>query len=383
MNKYLFISILSLLCLSELVAQEEYIGLSRAELNTLTTMASDRGNSADLQRLTNYQSFLDDLDTLYQVFSNKLVEAETSPTLKTQLNARLNALDGLSYFGMKHREYKRADNQVEAQLNLAQYYSSLEKLELKDYFMALDISESPLETSNNQGLSYRAGFSKAKFGYYMGMGLNYSIVSFVSEEVELGSIEGSRSDNSIGGISRDFFLGISYQLNPQFSGFLELGFSGQSLNNSTEASFSDPGYPEGDFTYTVTRDIQHRYTDFRLGGGYQLNKLQLELGLQFSFLNALAMSFDFDDSFSDETTSNEYDPDEDYGFNKTRTFLMLGANYPWYSFKVSNQNATLDAYFRLSIGLSSVLDDESTVNDFRDAESFSNSLLHLGLRLRL
>jgi hypothetical protein len=383
MTKYIFISLLSLLGLFELVAQEEYIGLSRAELNILTTMAADRGNSAEYERLTNYQAFLNDIDTLYQVFSTKLIQVETSLALKKQLNARLTALDGLSYFGMKYREYKRADNQVEAQLNLAQYYSSLEKLELKDYFMALDISESPIETSNNQGLSYQAGFSKAKFGYYMGMGLNYSIVSFVSEEVDLGSIEGGRSDNSIGGISRDFFLGISYQLNPQFSGFLELGFSGQSLNNSTEASFSDPGYPEGDFTYTVTRDIQHRYTDFRLGGGYQLNKLQLELGLQFSFFNALEMSFDFDESSSDETTSNEYDPDEDYGFNKTRTFLMLGANYPLYRFNVSNQNATLDAYFRLSIGLSSVLDDESTVNYFRDVESFSNSLLHLGLRLRL
>jgi hypothetical protein len=383
MKKHLFTSFLSLLCLSQLVAQEEYIGLSRAELNTLTTMAADRGNSADLQRLTNYQAFLNDIDTLYQVFSTSLIQAETSAALKAQLNARLNALDGLSYFGMKYREYKRADNQVEAQLNLAQYYSSLEKLELKDYFMALAISESPLETSNNQVLSYQAGFSRANFGYYMGMGFNYSIVSFVSGEVDLGSLEESRSDNSIGGLARDFFLGISYQLNPQFSGFLELGFSGQSLNNSTEILFLDPGVPEGAFTYTVTRNVQHRYTDLRLGGSYQLDKLQLQLGLQFSFLNALEMNYEFDDSFSDETTSNEYDPEEDYGFNKTRSFVMLGANYPLYAFNIAQKRASLDAFVRLSISLSSVIDKDSEQNFFNDFEKFNNNLIHLGLSLRL
>jgi hypothetical protein len=249
--------------------------------------------------------------------------------------------------------------------------------------MALAISESPLETSNNQVLSYQAGFSRANFGYYMGMGFNYSIVSFVSGEVDLGSLEESRSDNSIGGLARDFFLGISYQLNPQFSGFLELGFSGQSLNNSTEILFLDPGVPEGAFTYTVTRNVQHRYTDLRLGGSYQLDKLQLQLGLQFSFLNALEMNYEFDDSFSDETTSNEYDPEEDYGFNKTRSFVMLGANYPLYAFNIAQKRASLDAFVRLSISLSSVIDKDSEQNFFNDFEKFNNNLIHLGLRLRL
>jgi hypothetical protein len=381
--KKLILAIIGFLCFTELAAQEQYIGLNGVELTSLATMAVEQENTAETQRVALYTNFLSNLDTLYTAFSTKLSEGETSPALKRQLSSRLGALDELTYYASAYRDYQRIGNSIEAQLSLAQYYATLDKLELREYFNALKESNNDIEISSEGRPSRKPTYTSSGLSYYMGIGLNYSIVSFASVEFDPGTIEFSQSDNSIGGLSRDFYLGISYQLNPQFSGFLELGFSGQSLNNSTEILFLDPGVPEGAFTYTVTRNVQHRYTDLRLGGSYQLDKLQLQLGLQFSFLNALEMNYEFDDSFSDETTSNEYDPEEDYGFNKTRSFVMLGANYPLYAFNIAQKRASLDAFVRLSISLSSVIDKDSEQNFFNDFEKFNNNLIHLGLSLRL
>jgi hypothetical protein len=381
--KKLILAIIGFLCFTELAAQEQYIGLNGVELTSLATMAVEQENTAETQRVALYTNFLSNLDTLYTAFSTKLSEGETSPALKRQLSSRLGALDELTYYASAYRDYQRIGNSIEAQLSLAQYYATLDKLELREYFNALKESNNDIEISSEGRPSRKPTYTSSGLSYYMGIGLNYSIVSFASVEFDPGTIEFSQSDNSIGGLSRDFYLGISYQLNPQFSGFLELGFSGQSLNNSTEILFLDPGVPEGAFTYTVTRNVQHRYTDLRLGGSYQLDKLQLQLGLQFSFLNALEMNYEFDDSFSDETTSNEYDPEEDYGFNKTRTFVMLGANYPLYAFNIAEKRANIDAFVRLSISLSSVIDKDSEQNFFNDFEKFNNNLIHLGLSLRL
>jgi hypothetical protein len=379
----LILAIIGFLCFTELAAQEEYIGLNRVELTSLATMAFEQDNTAEIQRIALYTSFLSDLDTLYEVFLSKLSEGETSPALKRQLNSRLGALDELTYYASAYRHYKRVGNSIEAQLSLAQYYATLDKLELREYFNDLKESSNDIEISGESRPSTKATNASSGLSYYMGMGLNYSIVSIASVEFDSGPIEYSQSDNSIGGLSRDFYLGMSYQLNPQFSAFFELGFSGQSLKNSTEILFLDPGVPEGAFTYTVTRNVQHRYTDLRLGGSYQLDKLQLQLGLQFSFLNALEMNYEFDDSFSDETTSNEYDPEEDYGFNKTRTFVMLGANYPLYAFNIAEKRANIDAFVRLSISLSSVIDEDSEQKFFDEFEKFNNNLIHLGFRLRI
>jgi hypothetical protein len=381
--KKLILAIIGFLCFTELAAQEQYIGLNGVELTSLATMAVEQENTAETQRVALYTNFLSNLDTLYTAFSTKLSEGETSPALKRQLSSRLGALDELTYYASAYRDYQRIGNSIEAQLSLAQYYATLDKLELREYFNALKESNNDIEISSEGRPSRKPTYTSSGLSYYMGIGLNYSIVSFASVEFDPGTIEFSQSDNSIGGLSRDFYLGISYQLNPQFSGFLELGFSGQSLNNSTEILFLDPGVPEGAFTYTVTRNVQHRYTDLRLGGSYQLDKLQLQLGLQFSFLNALEMNYEFDDSFSDETTSNEYDPEEDYGFNKTRTFVMLGANYPLYAFNIAEKRANIDAFVRLSISLSSVIDEDSEQKFFDEFENFNNNLIHLGFRLRI
>jgi hypothetical protein len=381
--KKLILAIIGFLCFTELAAQEQYIGLNGVELTSLATMAVEQENTAETQRVALYTNFLSNLDTLYTAFSTKLSEGETSPALKRQLSSRLGALDELTYYASAYRDYQRIGNSIEAQLSLAQYYATLDKLELREYFNALKESNNDIEISSEGRPSRKPTYTSSGLSYYMGIGLNYSIVSFASVEFDPGTIEFSQSDNSIGGLSRDFYLGISYQLNPQFSGFLELGFSGQSLNNSTEILFLDPGVPEGAFTYTVTRNVQHRYTDLRLGGSYQLDKLQLQLGLQFSFLNALEMNYEFDDSFSDETTSNEYDPEEDYGFNKTRTFVMLGANYPLYAFNIAEKRANIDAFVRLSISLSSVIDKDSEQKFFDEFENFNNNLIHLGFRLRI
>jgi hypothetical protein len=381
--KKLILAIIGFLCFTELAAQEQYIGLNGVELTSLATMAVEQENTAETQRVALYTNFLSNLDTLYTAFSTKLSEGETSPALKRQLSSRLGALDELTYYASAYRDYQRIGNSIEAQLSLAQYYATLDKLELREYFNALKESNNDIEISSEGRPSRKPTYTSSGLSYYMGIGLNYSIVSFASVEFDPGTIEFSQSDNSIGGLSRDFYLGISYQLNPQFSGFLELGFSGQSLNNSTEILFLDPGVPEGAFTYTVTRNVQHRYTDLRLGGSYQLDKLQLQLGLQFSFLNALEMNYEFDDSFSDETTSNEYDPEEDYGFNKTRSFVMLGANYPLYAFNIAQKRASLDAFVRLSISLSSVIDKDSEQKFFDEFENFNNNLIHLGFRLRI
>ena len=387
MSRYLIFGLLTFLGIFKVQAQVKYIGLSRESLEVLVDLATTMNNDQELQRLDAYIGFLNDLDTLNQVFSENLETPSTSPKLKAELRARIKALDELNYWGRKYREYRQAGNEVEAELSLGQYYISLEKLELKDYFLALNENPAPTVTqsnSTNTNTSYQAG---SKLSYYIGMGFNYSLVSYsnVALEPALSGPGESINDKSIGGVSRDFYMGASYQINQDFSGFLELGWSGQNLNNETTATFSDPIFPDGEASFIIRRNIQHRFTDLKFGAAYSMDKLHLRLGLQLSFLNSFDLNFEQVEPFEGGTNSQEFDPEQEYGFTKTRSFLIIGADYPVYNFSFGDQVFFVDAYFQGSLGLSSVLDEEAetTINLFNDTETFTNSLLHLGLRLRL
>ena len=335
MNRYLIIGLLSFLGLFELHAQEEYIGLTRLEVQTLSNMAADRGDNIELLKVDAYQSFLNDLDTLYQVFSSKLSAEETPMELKKQLNERLMALDDLSYFARKYRAQKRSNDQVEAQLSLAQYYLSLEKLELKEYFLALNEGaalEDQAESSRANKAPYQAN---SKMSYYLGMGVNYSAVSYSNTELDPAVLGPgvSINDEPKGGFSRDLYFGASYQLNQNFSGFLELGWSGQSLDNETIVTIKDINITGGQASFITRRNIQHRYTHLRFGAAYGIDKLHLRLGLQLSFLNSFDLNTEQVDPFG-EPSSQEYEPEEEYGFTKTRSFLIIGVDYPVYSFQL-------------------------------------------------
>jgi len=149
-------------------------------------------------------------------------------------------------------------------------------------------------------------------------------------------------------------------------------------------SYKDINITGGQASFITRRNIQHRYTHLRFGAAYGIDKLHLRLGLQLSFLNSFDLNTEQVDPFG-EPSSQEYEPEEEYGFTKTRSFLIIGVDYPVYSFSFADQVFFVDAFFQTSLGLSSVLDEEAepTINLFNDTETFNNSLLHLGLRLRL
>ncbi len=387
MNRYLIFSILFIGSIFQLSAQVKYVGLSRVELKALSSVAATLNDKQELEKLDSYLVFLNDLDTLNQVFSKKLAEPSTSEKLKVELKTRLQALEELKYHGKKYREFRSLGNEVDAGLSLAEYYRSLEKLGLKEYF--LNLNESPdlepeAESQDRANISYQ---STSKLSYYLGMGLNYSLVSYSLIEADPASLGPGISfkDEPIGGVSRDFHLGASYKINQDFSAYLELGWSGHNLTNESRVSIVDPTIPGGQTSILTRRNIQHRYTNLQFGAAYAIEKGHIKLGLQFSFLNSFDLNIEQNDPFSGEINSQEYNPEAEYGFTKTRGFLILGADYPVYNFNFGDQRFFVDAYFQASVGLSSVLDDEAEpqIVLFNNTETFNNSLLHLGLRLRL
>lgn len=375
-----------LLLTGGLKAQEQYIGLNAAELATLKEMASMQGNKQEFESILRYQNFIANLDTLYETFSLKLNEEGASTQLKQQLNRRILAIDELNYYAKQYRESLRADSGADAQLSLKGYYSALEVLKLKEYFLSLKVvpSVQPEAKTIKSWLPRSSRAVTGKLSYYLGMGLNYSLVSHKSTEaITPPEFSELRNDFAIGGFSRDFYLGLDYQIDPMFSAFIELGWSGQNLSSETEFTFSSQDFPEANAFFKMTRTLQHRNTDLRLGATYGINQLKIELAWQFSFLNSFDLTTEAYDNLSNQTSREEQDPEKDYGFNSTRSFLVIGAIYPVYQFSLLEQNLSVDAYFRASFGLTSILDEDSTVNFFSETDRYNNSLLNLGLRLSL
>lgn len=376
-----------LLISNGLLAQEKYIGLSTQELSDLSSLARSEGDQTEVANIQAYQNFMAKVDTLYEVFDTKLSEDGISQSFKNQLNEGLRAINELQYYGRNYREALSAGTSFEAQANLNGYYSALERLELKEYFLSL-FAAKPTMDLKEEGSSLTPKHNdfqgSGTFSYYLGFKLNYSIVSFSSVKPmndPLAEVE--VLDDGIGGISSNIYLGISYRVNSQFSAFAELGFSGQNLSHSVETTYTDNFNPDVSFSFKHTRDLKQRFTDLKLGGTYHYQKLQAHLALQFSFMNSLELIETYEDSFLPENATSTRTEEEVIGINTTRTFLVLGASYPVYQFYALGSKLSVDALFDLSFGLSSVQDEQIQDGDFTNVENFNNSLINLGLRLRL
>ena len=367
-------------------AQEKYIGLNSMELGVLSQFARVQNDKAEQERIEGYKNFLAKIDTLYEVFSAKLNEDGLSPSYKGLLNSRLRTIDELHYYASSFREALIEGRNIEAQESLQAYYKALELLELKEYFLSLSIEgtntlnkESSIESVASITYSPESG----SLNYYLGFKLNYSIVSFRSEQMQdpLGSTVAT--DDGIGGVSSNLYFGLSYQINPKFSAFAELGLSGQDLSYSSEMTFTDGVDPNVSFFFKNTRDFRQSFTDFKLGGTYHYMKLQAHLALQFSFMNSLELIETYEDSFLTESVITNRTEEEVIDINKTRTFLFFGASYPVYQFYLFDRNISLDALADFTFGLSSVYDDQIQGGYFFNVEKLNNSMINLGLRLRL
>jgi len=367
-------------------AQEKYIGLNSMELGVLSQFASLQNDKAEQARIEGYKNFLAKIDTLYEVFSAKLNEDGLAPSFKSLLNSRLRTIDELHYYASSYREALSEGRNTEAQESLQAYYKALEQLELKEYFLSLSIEET---NTSNEGSSTESVASttysseSGSLNYYLGFKLNYSIVSYRTEQMQdpLGSTVSA--DEGIGGVSSNLYFGLSYQINPQFSAFAELGLSGQDLSYGSELTFTDGVDPNVSFFFKNTGDFRQSFTDLKLGGTYHYKKFQAHLALQFSFMNSLKLVETYEDSFLTESVINNRTEDELIGVKKIRTFLFLGASYPVYQFYVFDRNLSLDALVDFTFGLSSVYDDEVQGGYFFNVEKFNNSMINLGLRLRL